>query len=543
MKKCLKVIAIFKKFSKQEQADFELFLSSPYFKIPENIQLLYQYIKTETQQFNPFIDCVNKSAKEILQNLSTNTTIHVYENEAECDIFLSNLLYRLMQKIKLFFATEAIANPNNEALADMGIIFYFEDKSKYDFLAEEHLKRALEKASNPIINDYTSFIYNFIFAFYYLKNVKQENFKLNSNKNKKQTSEISEIKKRKRLQYEQAKESMLENLYQKIGKIFHELELATKCHLPVGTHNKIITEKPYFFIADHVIEHLIQSNFFDNPYLELQYYLLKFSQTPSEELKSKILFTIEQHKKRLHPMDLRLSYRKLIDYVNSQITPKTLPPQVILLNKELFQLSEKRLKLEDKINAINIKNFVTLGIRAEEFEKTERILGDLIAKIDIKTNTEMVESYNLAQIKFAQKKYNETLQDIQTAIKNEKADIYYVIGTKILEIKCLYEIVLKTPTDEYSMERLKNRVKYLKKALKNEDAYKIAPKKNKLAWENFLALMQTLLSKKIDKPQNKATVIKHIQDILKNAQIISERPWLQEKITQKGIQWVELVTY
>jgi hypothetical protein len=108
---------------------------------------------------------------------------------------------------------------------------------------------------------------------------------------------------------------------------------------------------------------------------------------------------------------------------------------------EIFLLYKKMINLnaiyENGYVRPNVfKNIITVGLRLEEYEWTEKFINEYKDKLE-PSHIESATNYNLAWLYFAKKDYKKALKQLNSV---EFIDIFYILGAKCLLLKIFYEL-------------------------------------------------------------------------------------------------------
>ena len=186
-------------------------------------------------------------------------------------------------------------------------------------------------------------------------------------------------------------------------------------------------------------------------------------------------------------------------------------PEIFALHKD--HLEKGYLYYEDGLLAGRLKNLVTLGISAKEFDWVYAFLEKYKNRIKGISTPQDVYHFNLAYYYFATKKYDKAFE----LLADKYEDVFYKISAKRLEIKIYYETcseILDAKMDAFKIYiyRIPNREILNYKRLCNN---------------HFIDFLRQIRNPKT--ATNDARFAK-LAEKIKACQHLSEREWLLEKL-------------
>lgn len=166
----------------------------------------------------------------------------------------------------------------------------------------------------------------------------------------------------------------------------------------------------------------------------------------------------------------------------------------------------------------DFKNIVTVGLRIRDFKWTETFIREYARNLHEEERQNAL-AYNMASLYLAQNKYREALGQLQQV---EFTDPAYHLGSKIIQIKCYYEM----EEEEALFALVEAFRKYINRT-KTLGSYK------KLANQSFLRFMKELFELRAKRKRIRPEVFRKdlssLSKRLESYNPIANKDWLQEK--------------
>ena len=162
---------------------------------------------------------------------------------------------------------------------------------------------------------------------------------------------------------------------------------------------------------------------------------------------------------------------------------------------------------------LHFKNIVTLALRLDEIEWTEKFIPQYADKLnkDLRKNA---VSYNLARVHYARKHFREALREMRTV---EFTDVYYHLDAKALLLKIYYEM--------HDIEPLFSLITTMRVYLKRS---KLISEYQRTIYVNLINHVKTLARIKSGGNQS----IEMIKQVIKNNNEIADINWLKNKVSE-----------
>ncbi|MGB1242602.1 MAG: hypothetical protein ACPG49_08775, partial [Chitinophagales bacterium] len=240
--------------------------------------------------------------------------------------------------------------------------------------------------------------------------------------------------------------STISNRYdgQEIKNILHQLDIfyiANKLKYSSELYNgqnifSLDFEKP--LLLDEIIEKLGTSKIHEEPVIAIyRQILLTLVEKETEQHYNQLLLLLEQHAQRFEYTELQEMYIFARNYCHHrynilgdrQYLQKSFELcEILLANNILFH--------DEQISQWDFKNIVSIGLNFEKSKFVEKFIQDYkkYLKPSVRENA---YTYNLACLRFYQKDYDNAIRLLHTV---EFTDLYYHIDTKILLMRCYYEL-------------------------------------------------------------------------------------------------------
>ncbi len=276
---------------------------------------------------------------------------------------------------------------------------------------------------------------------------------------------------------------------------------------------KILNVAHHSWFLDNILEEIEEHPCLKNvPIIKIYYQLILLLKEHDSGIYYKnINELIAKYAYGIGADDLRHIYTVLFNYCTQQVNN----------GKEVFlshifdiyrnMLHYDVLEVNGYISPHHFKNIVTVGLKSDNLEWTQRFIKDYKPKVH-PSFQENVYSYNIAAVYFEQKAYEKVKEVLsKISFEFEFIDVYYHISYKILLIKTYYEtedfIALEGSIESFRLYLIRN---------------KSISERNGKAYNNFQKLVKRLINKKQGKKRTSNT----LYDIVLNVQPIVHQAWL-----------------
>lgn len=262
----------------------------------------------------------------------------------------------------------------------------------------------------------------------------------------------------------------------------------------------------------HIIRQIEIQKLEQIPAIQYYFQLLLLLKERKEEQFFLVKALLTQNPLPLHRQEIQFFYTILSNYCNR----KYIQGKVEYL-REMFilyqqMLDQKLLHVHQYIPPKYVKNIVTLALRLKEWQWVADFMSTYQTAIH-PNYQKSIYHYNYGQLHFYQQNYSEALTHLQDV---DYIDAHYYCGCKSLLLKIYYEL------DEFiAFEAL---FEAFRMYLRRESSL---TKKRKQAYKNFIVFARKLY-KLQDQPNPKETAKLLVN--IKQADAVSDRPWLLEKI-------------
>ncbi|MEM6726476.1 MAG: hypothetical protein AAF598_20715 [Bacteroidota bacterium] len=311
----------------------------------------------------------------------------------------------------------------------------------------------------------------------------------------------------------QYKRSLKTNLAEKdyyLDCFFLSTKLKHYCNA-LNYQNVLNVEIPIGLI-DQLLDSIKGSKYLDEPAI-LAYYLIMLTlQEPDQEQHfHKLRQALQEHASKFPKQELRDLYIFAQNYCIRKIN---LGQQEYL--RELFDLYQimlaTRIILADnELPPTVYKNVITLGLRLEEFDRTESFIRDYDQFLPEDHRADAM-AYNLAKLHFHRQDYDQVIQSLRDL---EYRDVYYAVDGRWLLAKTYYE------TDEFGP--LDNLLDSFRLFLMRQKVISHANKTQYLKQVRYLKM----LSKTLPNDQNR---LLNIREKIQITSSQAEKNWFLEKI-------------
>ncbi len=291
--------------------------------------------------------------------------------------------------------------------------------------------------------------------------------------------------------------------------------LASKLEIICSTlNNRLIVGKPTSksFFTKEVLMHLEQ-NLDEYPALIRAYfYAAEFLRIPE---KGKVgydqfMILMNDHSETFSTKDQTQLFFYAIGYANYLYRKGNKEYLDEMFNLYKKMTSKDLLFQGDFFPVHSYKNIVTLGLRLEQYDWTEKFIEKYKSFIPEEFREGMYK-YNLAHLYFYREKYGEALRLMQDL---EFLDTFYQLGYKMLQLKIFYQ---QQDVDSFFT--------YAKTFQNHINRQEDIPEERLMAFHNFVKLLRQLFRIKIQEKYNLDDVYLKI----KETSPIIEKEWLLKK--------------
>ncbi len=267
-------------------------------------------------------------------------------------------------------------------------------------------------------------------------------------------------------------------------------------------------------MMEYIVEYLEKNNLDNIPLIAIYFKILKSLSDDKNDKHYKQLKTlIAKHQKAIAVSELRDIYVFVQNYCIRKINKGHNEYLRELFNTYKVMLENEIILEQGFIEHSHFKNIVTLALRLDEIEWTEKFITKYSGKINKELRKNAV-SYNLARVHYARKQYREALRVMRTV---EFTDIYYHLDSKSLLLKIYYEM------DD--IEPLFSLITTMRVYLKRS---KLISEYQRTIYINLINHVKTLARIKSGGHQK----VDSINEAIKNKIEIADINWLRAKVAE-----------
>ena|SRR6185437_1982026 len=299
---------------------------------------------------------------------------------------------------------------------------------------------------------------------------------------------------------------------------FYYLSNRLRYSCAILSRETLLQEKYNNYFLDQIMEFLAHHNLDNVPSISIYRQIsLTYLDFENDEHFKKLTFLLDKNSHLFPPDEVRDMYTHALNYCvrKLNIGLEEYLPEIIGLYKLLIH---KEIIFENGwLSPQDVKNIVTVALRAGDLEWTEKFLSEYKDRI----NPEFRESayiYNMANLYYHKKEFSKAVRMMQATEIN---DIYYHLGAKVLLLKTYFELNESEPF--YSLvDAFTN---YLKRN-------KLISEANRVSSLNFVKYSKKLMQMRLGshiKPEE-------IREDLHNTKNIANLPWLLEKLEETAKQ-------
>ncbi len=469
-----KLISMFRTLNKRELQRFEEYIKSPFFNKNEKVLHLFDIIKEEYPSCNS-----PRLNKTIVFN-------RLFPQKKQHDSSLRAVMSLLTKLLEDFFAYLEYEKSAN-----------FRERLKLDAFVNRRLDRVFDKFYNSIQKQLRKGKQN-VDYFYHVFRLVDIVLRFNIGKGDRK--------------HESGLQQVMNN--------FDIYYVAAKLKYTCATINRQnVFDKQYdLHLLDEVLQLVKHPILKDIPLIQIYYNicLLWLKEDKSEMYYQKIRQLIGEHMNVIDAIEIRSVYVNLTNYCTQKVKlgHSNYLRELFELYKEM--LATKAMWMDDEnkhMSPHHYKNFVTVGLRLQEYEWTEQFITQYKKELD-PNHQKSVYNFALALLSFELKEYNKAKSHL---LEVNFLDDYYQISYKVLLIKCYYELeessVLQSSIEAFRIYLIRQ---------------KSISQVNRAAYQSYVNLMKKLLRIKAGGTKK----LTNLQtEVLKEKQI-AERQWLLQKIEE-----------
>ena len=479
---CIQLLSV---FSERELDNFNDFLSCNYFNSDKYVNILFQELKNIVLQKRSYDTYVQINLYRVVFSDLEKPKIHLNKQQR-------NLLQKKIGALKgLVERFLMIESQENDISSKLNLLYPTLLARKQFNSFRRHWKKDVKQLDQESIRD----------AVYYEQRYKIE------------ATMMDYLHQNGRLAEE---DNLLEINYNlDLSYLLQKLDI----QLTALSLKWISGKKDYSISSLNTIEVLMEfSAYADHPLVQLYQTNIELYQTQDSEVYTRLLTLLDQHHLVVPNRLLQNFYANAINFCTYQMKSGYLN----FINKifELYQIMhEKDLIKEDNFVPIGrLKNIVSIACKVEEFEWAKQLL-DEYRRFVRSVVRESVYQFNLGVIAFYQKDYETAYEQFS---QTDPINLLYDVNTRILILKCLYEI--GSEYQEPTMQAFRTMESFFKR-------HKSFSSRNKKASKNFIHILKHLY--RIRYGASKMT-LDRVRQKLELQELNSEKIWLLEKIESLG---------
>lgn len=463
-----KLISILKTLSKVELNRFGEAVSSPYFNKNASVIRLHEYLSA----------CYPRFADEVVDRKVVFKQVFpgmVFDEQKLR--YVSSDLVRLLE---LFLVLHEM-DPK--------------DPRSLHLLTEGFRKRGLDKFSDQTIDLSTKVLeaHPLEDMSYFLQRYENEIDRYNS------------VSARRNVAVKDNLDSLLRSLdtFYIINKLKYSSEVINHMNVWAGDFQPLL--------LDEILEHL-KTNPEQSPAIRLYYHILKTLTHPEDETwYFQLKMLLAENSSRFSKAELNDMYIFARNYCAKRINKGDLRylSEVLDLYKAL--LKDEIIFQDDWLSQWDYKNIVSVALRLEEFEWTEKFIRDYKPRLRPE-HRDNAHTYNLALLHYHLGKYGKTLELLRDV---EFTDVYYHLDSKSLLLKTYYETESTRPL------------------LSLIDAFYVYLRRNKLissyqkeGYSNFLKFFKKLMKVRY---LDRASALK-VKEEIESTKAVANLSWLLRKV-------------
>lgn len=460
-----KLITILKTFTKKELKELELFITTPLFNKNTDVIKLLSILKKSYPLFDIGIVTHEKISLKLYGNVDVKRVRYAMTE-----------LTRLIEK---FMAFNVFSDEDHNYLVKA-----YQSRGLNKYFKQEALKR------NNELNIHSS--------------IRDEDYY-------KSQHDLNEISYQYTLEHDNRNiDTELQGLVDNLDVFYLSKKLKYSCEI-INRMNILKVEYD-INLLNNLLDYIDYNPVKEIPSVMVYYQVLKTLQQPeAEENYYQLKQLISQHLNRFKKDEQYDLYGYLQNYCIKQINSGN-DHYLIRLFETYNEMLVKQVAIKnDSIAQFDFKNIVTVALRVEEYNWTEKFINDYQKYLPVNHKSNAV-NYNLARLYFYQKQYKNGLRQL---LDVEFTDIYYSLDSRVLLLKTYYEL-----DDLESAASLINAFKIF---LKRDN--KISEYQN-LTYSGFLKIAHQLIRFKMGQTNN----IQKIEKELDATKQIADLTWLKQKV-------------
>ena len=468
-----KLYSVLKEFDKYEQNRCRKYIQSPYFNRSEKIAELYEFF---IEKVNEGLDEEKNSKESIWDILHSGTEFNSDRWRKYCS--------DLLKLIEGYLIQEEFEDDQGAQISYlMGAV----TKNKIDYLNKSVIKKAQNFNKSAKSIDESSFYYRYL--------LEKGEYKL------------------QQADRQRASISNIENIVNNLDNFFIIEKLKYYCD--ILSRSSFVSHNYEVKLIDEIINFLSkesESNL--EPAIQIYYkMILMVKDSHNENHYFELKEHLKKHANFFPRNEASEMYTFAINYCTRQLNSGNRK-----YLREYFELHQQLLEtkiiiIDNELNIGIFKNLVVASLQLGETEWTENFINDYQKYLPI-SQRENAVTFNLAQVYFYQKKYDDVIQLLQQV---EYEDYVYNVNAKQLLLRTYFEIEALDPLffliDSFRAYLYRNP--------------KISTKM-KESYSNFLTITKKLSgTKKRDKK-----TLDTLKEEIKTQKNLANRPWLLKKITE-----------
>jgi hypothetical protein len=219
------------------------------------------------------------------------------------------------------------------------------------------------------------------------------------------------------------------DLFYLSAKLKHIGEMLTREMLLKVTYEKNLISE--------ITQHIENKDYSANSAVNIYYQVVMMHLQPDNEAYYRhLIHLLDIHKNDFNQNELVDMYVFAQNYCTNKINSghSQYLSEIFLLYKKMIDLNA--IYENGYVRPNVFKNIITVGLRLEEYEWTEKFINEYKDKLE-PSHIESATNYNLAWLYFAKKDYKKALKQLNSV---EFIDIFYILGAKCLLLKIFYEL-------------------------------------------------------------------------------------------------------
>ncbi len=389
-----KIYSILEYFDKYEQNRFRKYLASPYFNKDENLIKLFEVLLHD-------INLRRKPSFEKIDVWNKLGTKKSYD-----DVRFRKYCSDLLKLLEGFLAQQSYeTNPLHQATYLIDAV----SKKKMEKLYNSTVKTA-RRLSDQQVHKPASY-------YYYQYEIEKNFYDL-----------LNYEKKR-------ADRTNMEEIANNLDYFYIAEKLRMYCAVLVQQY--FSSQEYKFLFIDEILSHIKDIDLDEVPPVALYYQVfLTITQKENEGNYYRLKELLDLHGLRFPKQEALSLYYFAINYCIQKINSGNQ-----IFSEEVFKIyndlvNKEIIFVNDELSPWDFKNIVVLALRLGKFDWTESFIKNYHQKLP-EDSRENAVTYNLAQLYFYQKKYDEVIQQLSNV---EYEDVSYNLNSKTMLIATYYEI-------------------------------------------------------------------------------------------------------